>query len=108
MGEVVEASNYRNLVGSLMYLMNTQLNMFYVVNKLSQVMVRPTKLYWKEKEECVQIPQRHDSVWIVVQMDKGSEIVLFERCRLSGDSIRSKEYIKLNFHSWVHSCFLVQ
>ena len=47
LSEVVEAIVYRQLVGSLMYLVNTELDMCYVVNQLSQVMVRPTKLYRK-------------------------------------------------------------
>eukprot|EP00253_Pinus_taeda_P010342 PITA_10342 len=47
LGEVVEATVYRQLVGSLMYLVNTQLDMCYVVNQLSQAMVRLTMLYWK-------------------------------------------------------------
>jgi hypothetical protein len=46
-GEVVDANIYRHLVGSLMYLVNTRPNIFYVVNQLSQVMVKPTKLFWK-------------------------------------------------------------
>eukprot|EP00253_Pinus_taeda_P010947 PITA_10947 len=46
-GEVVEATVYRQLVGSLMYLVNTRPDMCYAVNQLNQAMVRPTKLYWK-------------------------------------------------------------
>ena len=34
-------------MGSLVYLVNTQPNMCYVVSQLSQVMVRPSKLCWK-------------------------------------------------------------
>jgi hypothetical protein len=30
-----------------MYLVNTRPNIFYVVNHMSQVMVKPTKLFWK-------------------------------------------------------------
>ena len=45
--EVVEATIYRQLVGSLMYLVNTRSDLCYAVNQLSQEMVRPTKLYWK-------------------------------------------------------------
>jgi len=47
LGEEIDATIYRQLVGSLMYLMNTRPNMCYVVNLLSQAMVRMTKLYWK-------------------------------------------------------------
>jgi hypothetical protein len=46
-GEVVDATVYRQLVGSLMYLVKRRLNIFYAVNRLSQAMVKPTKLFWK-------------------------------------------------------------
>ena len=45
--EVVDVIVYRQLVGSLMYLVNTRLDIFYAVNQLSQAMVKPTKLFWK-------------------------------------------------------------
>eukprot|EP00253_Pinus_taeda_P014687 PITA_14687 len=47
LGEEVEATIYRQVVGSLMYLVNTQPYMCYAVNQLSQAMIKPTKLYWK-------------------------------------------------------------
>jgi hypothetical protein len=43
----VDATAYQQLVGSLMYLVNTRPNICYAVNQLSQVMVKPTKLFWK-------------------------------------------------------------
>jgi hypothetical protein len=46
-GEVVDATIYRQLVGSLMYLVNMRLDIFYAVNQLSQAMVNPTKIFWK-------------------------------------------------------------
>ena len=45
--ELVDATVYRQLVGSLMYLVNTIPNICYAVNQLSQAMVKPTKLFWK-------------------------------------------------------------
>ena len=45
--EVVDATVYRQLVGSLMYLVNKRPDICYAVNQLSQVMVKPTKLFWK-------------------------------------------------------------
>lgn len=45
-GEVVEATIYRQLVGSVTYLVKSGPDMCYVVNQLSQAMVRPTKLFW--------------------------------------------------------------
>jgi len=46
-GEVVEATIYRKLVGSFMYLVNTQPNICFLVNQLSQEMVKETKICWK-------------------------------------------------------------
>ena len=46
-GEVVDATVYRKLVGLLIYLVNTRLNNFYVVNQLSQAIVKTTKIFWK-------------------------------------------------------------
>ena len=45
--EVVDATVYQQLVGSLMYLVNTRPDICYAVNQLSQPMVNPTKLFWK-------------------------------------------------------------
>jgi len=46
-GEEVNATVYRQLVGLLMYLVNTRPDICYVVNQRSQAMVQPTKLFWK-------------------------------------------------------------
>ena len=43
----MDATVYRQLVGSLMYLVNTRPDICYAVNQLSQAMVKPTKLFWK-------------------------------------------------------------
>ena len=49
---VVEATIYKQFVG-LMYLVNTQLNMLYEFNQISQAMVKPTKMYWKAKNHVL-------------------------------------------------------
>ena len=46
--EVVDATVYRQLGGSIMYLVNIRPNICYAVNQLGQAMVKPTKLFWKE------------------------------------------------------------
>jgi hypothetical protein len=43
-GEVVDATVYRQLVGSLMYLVNMRPDICYAFNHLSQAMVKPTLL----------------------------------------------------------------
>jgi len=44
-GERVDPTLYRQLIRSLMYLVNTQLDICFVVNQLSQFMVEPTRVH---------------------------------------------------------------
>ena len=44
--ELVDPTLYRQLIGSLMYLVNTRPNMSFVVNTLSQFMVEPRRVHW--------------------------------------------------------------
>ena len=44
--ELVDPTWYRQLIGSLMYLVNTRPNICFAVNLLSQFMVEPTRVHW--------------------------------------------------------------
>ena len=55
--EVVDATVYRQLVGSLMYLVNTRPDICYAVNQLSQAMVKPTKPVWKAGKYVLRYPR---------------------------------------------------
>ena len=52
-GEVVVATVYQQLMGSSMYLVNTQPDLCFAVNQLSQAMVQPTTLFWKETKQVL-------------------------------------------------------
>ena len=52
-GVEVDVIVYREFVGSLTYLVNTLLDTCYAVNQLIQVMVRPTKLFWREAKHVL-------------------------------------------------------
>jgi hypothetical protein len=43
--EVVDATLYRQMIGSLMYLMNTRPDIYFVVNTLSLYMVDPRRVH---------------------------------------------------------------
>ena len=45
-GELVDPTLYRQLIGSLMYLVNARLDLCFVVNTLSQLMVEPRSVHW--------------------------------------------------------------
>ena len=56
-GDVVASTIYQQLVGSLMYLVNTRPDLCFAVNQLSQAMVQPTKLFWKAKNHVLRYPR---------------------------------------------------
>ena len=43
--KLVDATLYRQIVGSLLYLMNTSPNIYFVVNTLSQYLVEPRRVH---------------------------------------------------------------
>jgi hypothetical protein len=53
----VDSTVYRQLVGLLMYLVNTILDICYAVNQMSQAMVKPTKLFWKAGKHVLIYPR---------------------------------------------------
>jgi hypothetical protein len=44
--QLVDSTLYRQLIGSLMYLVNTKPNICFAVNTLSQFMVEPRRVHW--------------------------------------------------------------
>ena len=44
--ELVDSTLYRQLIGSLMYLVNTEPNICFAINTLSQFMVEPRRVHW--------------------------------------------------------------
>ena len=45
-GELVDPTLFRQLIGSLLYLVNTKPDMSFTVNTLSQFMVEPRRVHW--------------------------------------------------------------
>jgi uncharacterized membrane protein len=43
--ELIDATLYRQIIGSLMYLMNTRPDIFFFVNTLSQFLVEPRSVH---------------------------------------------------------------
>ena len=45
-GELVDPTLYRQVIGSLMYLVNTRPDLSFVVNTINQFMVEPMRVHW--------------------------------------------------------------
>jgi hypothetical protein len=67
----VDSIVYLWLVGSLMYRVNTRPDICYVVNQLSQAMVKPTKIFWKVGKHVMRYLRRKSEygLWYI-QMDE--------------------------------------
>jgi hypothetical protein len=51
--DLVDSMVYRQLIGLLMYLVNTRPDICFVVNTLSQFMVEPQRVHWVEKKHVL-------------------------------------------------------
>ena len=76
--ESVDATLYRQLIGSLMYLVNTRPDLSFAVNTLSQFMVEPRRVHW--------IVAKHVLRYIAGTMDYGLHYVRGDGVRLVGYS----------------------
>jgi hypothetical protein len=83
----VDATVYRQLIGSLMYLVNTRLDICFAVNILSQHMVEPRSVHWIEAKHVLRyIAGTIDfgldyievmgSVWLATPTQIGQDVLL--------------------------------
>ena len=74
--ELVDATLYHQLIGSLMYLVNTQPDLSLAVNTLSQFMVEPQRVHW--------IAAKHVMRYIAGTVDYGLHYIRGDGVRLVG------------------------
>jgi hypothetical protein len=72
----VDATRYRQLIGSLMYLVNTKPHICFVVNIISQFMVEPRSVHW--------IGEKHVLRYIAGSVDFGLDYVRGDGVSLVG------------------------
>ena len=56
--ELVDVAKYRQIIGSLMYLMNTRPYICFAVNTLSQYLVKPRRVHLNSCKSCDEVPKR--------------------------------------------------
>ena len=105
-GEVVAVTIYQQLVGSLMYLVNTRPNLCFAVNQLSQDMVQPTKLFWKETKYVLRYLRGTSQYGLWYRQTKGVKLQGFTDVDWVGS--RPEEHFRRNIQPWFNCSFLVQ
>jgi hypothetical protein len=74
--ELVDDTKYRQLIGSLMYPINTRPDICFTVNTLSQYMVEPRRVHW--------IASKHVLRYLARTVDYGLDYVRGDGVRLIG------------------------
>lgn len=81
-GEVVDASKYKHIVGSLVYLLATKLNLAYSTCLVARYMERPTEMHLQTIKKNSEILERNCQLWSHVQERRKSEIDWLDIFRL--------------------------
>ena len=101
--EAFDPTVYRQVIGSLMYLVNTRLDICFAVNALSQYMVAPRQVHWIAAKHVLRY------YWIWSQLCLGSEdgAARIYRFRLGRKHSGQKEYFRLLLQSRIRHDLVV-
>ena len=64
--ELVDVTQYRHIIGSLMYLTNTKPDICFIVNTLSQYLVKPICVHLIAAKHDDKVPERYDRLWTIL------------------------------------------
>ena len=106
--EVVDSTVYRQLVGSLMYLVNTRPNICYAVNQLSQAMVKPTKIFWKAGKHVLRYLRGTSEYGLWYRQTNEVKLHGFTDADWAGSPTDKKSTLRGIFQYRIYSSFLVQ
>jgi hypothetical protein len=104
--ELVDATLYRQLIGSLMYLVNTRPDICFAVNTLSQFMVEPRRVHW--------IAAKHVLRYLRGTMEYGLRYVRSDGVQLQGyidsnwaGSVVDRKSLRVLLQLGINSDFMV-
>ena len=105
--DLVDPAMYKQLIGSLLYLVHMRLDIGYAVSALSQFMSK-SRHALGSSETCAQISLWHSWLWTQTHFRWRCEVFRLYRFRLGRRCSGPKEYIRILFqHGFSHD-FLVQ
>ena len=86
----VDPTLYRQLIGSLMYLVNTKLDIFYAINSLSQFMVELKRAHWVAAKHVLRYLQGTVDYRILYTRSKDIRLSGFTDVDWAGSSVDRK------------------
>eukprot|EP00253_Pinus_taeda_P001431 PITA_01431 len=86
----VNPNLYRQLIGSLMYLVNTRLNISYAINSLGQFMVEPKRVHWTAAKHVVIYLRRIIKYGIRYARGDGVRLVGYNDADYMGNTVDQK------------------
>lgn len=95
---LVDATLYRQLVGSLIYLTHTCPNISFVVGMVSRFMKKPHELHWKEAKRILHYMQGTHRHGIHYAVGIGLQLVGYTNSNYVGDIDSRKSTLGYLFH----------
>jgi hypothetical protein len=106
--EAVDPTLYRQLIGSLMYLVNTRPDICFAVNTLSQFMVEPRRLHWVAAKHVLRYLRGTVDYGLSYIQGDGVKLTGFTDADWAGNTVDRKSTSGCCFSLGSRSCFLVQ
>eukprot|EP00253_Pinus_taeda_P028501 PITA_28501 len=102
-GERVDATLYKQLIGSLMYLVNTRPNIYFAVNQLSQFMIELTRVRWVAAKHMLRYLRGTIDYGLLYKQVDGVSLQVFTNVNWAGGSTQ-EEHFSDNLEPTVINC----
>jgi hypothetical protein len=98
--ELVNPTLYRQLIGSLMYLVNTRPDICFTVNTLSQFMMEPRRVHWVAAKHVLRYLQGTVDIWSGLYLRRWSQVDRLYRLRLGRQVLVTGRVLWMLFSCW--------
>jgi hypothetical protein len=106
--QLVDATVYRQLIGSLMYLVNTRPNICFAVNTLSQYMVEPRSVHMVGAKHILRYVAGTVDFGLDSVRGDGVSLVGYTDSDWAGCTADREKHLRVLLQFGVRTCFLVQ
>ena len=105
--DVFDPTLYRQLIGSLMYLVNTRLDTSFAVNSLIQFMVDPRRVHWTTVKHILRYIRGTLEYGVVYERLESVQLAGFTDADWEG-CVEDRKSFRLLFQHQIKGCLLVQ